>query len=442
MLDWWQTYDTWIVVTGALAAMSCALPGTYLVLRRMSMMGDAISHAVLPGIVIAFLMTKSLDSLPMFLGAIVIGILTALLTQMIRRFGGLDEGASMGVVFTSLFAVGLILIRVAADHVDLDPSCVLYGAIELVPLDVVTAGEGNLEIPRAVLYNGGMLLVNLLFVGLLWKELKISAFDPDLATSQGFSADMMHYALMALVAATTVTAFHAVGSILVIAMLIVPPAAAYLLTDRLGRMVGLSLVIAGSSSFLGHWWAVEGPSWFGFERMETSTSGMIAVATGFLFLTAWMFSPRHGLISRWISSFSLSLRIMRDDVLGTLYRITETGSTASRPVSRAQLRETLPGGPVFGTALWQLRVGGRIDCRDGGFVLTPRGEKSARKLIRSHRLWEGWMVEKMGLRPDHVHSTAERLEHITTLEMRTELERQAGEPEHDPHDRQIPREDE
>ena len=146
--SWHWGLDGWIVAAGILCAMSCALLGNFLVLRRMSMMGDAISHAVLPGLAIAFLVTNSRESLPMFIGAAIVGVLTALFTQWINRFGRVEESASMGVVFTSLFAIGLILIVRAADHVDLDPGCVLYGAIEMVPLDI--RNVFGFEIPRAV----------------------------------------------------------------------------------------------------------------------------------------------------------------------------------------------------------------------------------------------------------------------------------------------------
>ena len=132
----WFAIDSWIVVVGCLAAVSCALLGNFLVLRKMSMMGDAISHAVLPGLAIAFLLTEVRSSLAMFAGAAIVGVLTAVFTQWVSRFGNVDRGASMGIVFTTLFAAGLLLIVQAADHVDLDASCVLYGAIELTPLDV------------------------------------------------------------------------------------------------------------------------------------------------------------------------------------------------------------------------------------------------------------------------------------------------------------------
>lgn len=295
----WYTIDTWIVIVGALAAVSCAVLGNFLVLRKMSMMGDAISHAVLPGLAIAFLLTQARASLMMFIAAAVVGVLTAVFTQWISRFGNVDQGASMGIVFTTLFALGLLLIVQAADHVDLDPGCVLYGAIELTPLDVVWRPEilgVALEVPRAALVLSGVLLVNLLFVLLFFKELRIASFDPELATTVGISANRMHYLLMTLVAVTTVAAFEAVGSIIVIAMLIVPAAAAHLLTDRLGAMIVWSIVLALLSAVLGHFAALIVPTWMGFE--STSTSGMMAVVAGLIFAIVLLFAPRYGIVSK------------------------------------------------------------------------------------------------------------------------------------------------
>lgn len=298
----WIALDTWIVIVGVLAAVSCALLGNFLVLRKMSMMGDAISHAVLPGIAIAFLLTEARTSLTMFIGAAIAGVLTAVFTQWITKFGNVDRGASMGIVFTTLFALGLILIVQAADHVDLDPSCVLYGAIEMTPLDVVWRPELfglRLEVPRAALVLAAATLVNLLFVVLFFKELKISSFDPELATTMGVNANLMHYLLMTLVAMTTVAAFEAVGSIIVIAMLIAPATAAHLLTDRLVSMVVVSAVLAALSAVLGHVSALVVPGWFGYE--STSTSGMIAVMSGVIFAAALIFAPRHGILVRQLS---------------------------------------------------------------------------------------------------------------------------------------------
>lgn len=300
--DWNWALDGWIIAAGALCAVASALLGPFLVLRKMSMMGDAISHAVLPGLAVAFLITNSRASLPMFLGAAIVGLLTALFTEWIRGFGKVDEGASMGVVFTGLFALGLVLVVQAADKVDLDPGCVLYGAIELTPLDTVRAA--GWDVPRVVLTLGSVALLNLLCVLLFYKELKISSFDPALATTLGISARFMHYLLMTLVAITAVASFEAVGNILVVAMLIVPAATAYMLTDRLSVMLGLSVVFGLASAVLGHLAAITVPPAFGYE--STTTSGMMALAAGVLFLLAALGGPSHGIVSKLLHRARLS----------------------------------------------------------------------------------------------------------------------------------------
>lgn len=290
-----MSFDAWIIVIGALCAVAAALPGCFLVLRKMSMMGDAISHAVLPGLALAFLITGTRSSLPMFLGAALIGVLTAVFTQWINRFANVDRGAAMGVVFTTLFAIGLVMIVRAADHVDLDPGCVLYGAIELTPLDTIAIGP--LAIPRAALVNGGVLILNIGIITLLYKELRLSAFDPQLAETLGFSAGFLHYLLMTMVAVTTVAAFESVGSIIVIAMLIVPAATAQLLTRRLLPMLLVASAVAAASAVLGHLGAMSLPPLIGFR--DTTTSGMMATAAGLLFSIAWVAAPGVGLVARW-----------------------------------------------------------------------------------------------------------------------------------------------
>ncbi len=291
----WTIFDTWIAVIGMLCAISCAIPGSFLVLRKMSMMGDAISHAVLPGLAIAFFATGARDSLPMFFGAAIVGILTALFTQWISRFGQVDRGAAMGIVFTTLFALGLLLIVRAADHVELDPGCVLYGAIELSPLDQVMVGP--FQVPRAAVINGAILLVNLSIVILLFKEFRLSSFDPELSDTLGFSSGFLHYLLMTMVAVTTVAAFESVGSIIVIAMLIVPAATALLLTRKLIPMIALACLVGATSAWLGHFMAIRIPPFFGIE--DTTSSGMMAFASGIIFTAAWIFAPEEGLIARF-----------------------------------------------------------------------------------------------------------------------------------------------
>lgn len=290
----WTSFDTWIAITGMLCAVSCALPGSFLVLRKMSMMGDAISHAVLPGLALAFFMTGARDSFPMFIGAAIVGILTALFTQWISHFGQVDRGAAMGIVFTTLFALGLLLIVQAADRVDLDPGCVLYGAIELTPLDLVSIG--TFQVPRAAAVNGVTLCLNLGIIILLFKELRLSSFDPGLADTLGFSPGFLHYLLMTMVAVTTVAAFESVGSIIVIAMLIVPAATGLLLTQRLIPLLIIACTVAALSAWLGHYMAIRVPPWFGIT--DTTSSGMMATAAGLLFILAWILAPHEGLMAR------------------------------------------------------------------------------------------------------------------------------------------------
>ncbi|MGD8286577.1 MAG: metal ABC transporter permease, partial [Desulfobacterales bacterium] len=409
----WTFLDSWIVITGALSAMACALLGNFLVLRRMSMMGDAISHAVLPGLAIAFLITGSRESLPMLIGAVAIGVLTAFMVQGIAKLSNLDKGASMGVVFTTLFALGLILIRQAADHVDLDPGCVLYGAIELTPLD--TYEILGYEIPAAALTNAGMLLLNGILVIIFYKELKITTFDPALATTMGINANVMHYVLMTFVAATTVAAFESVGSILVIAMLIVPAASAHLLTDRLPTMLVISLMVAFVSAILGHIFAITIPGWFGFR--DTSTAGMMGVAAGLIFLLVFLFAPRHGLISRTLSQTMLALKITKDDILGFLYRYQELAVPASTPLKIDDLRKGLKLGFSANIAVWDLKRKGRLSIEGIGLNLTSVGEQEGRGLIRSHRLWEAYLCNQLSACATDVHLPAHKLEHFTDASM-------------------------
>ncbi len=298
----WTGLDTWIVITGVLICMACALPGTFLMLNRQSMLGDGISHAVLPGLAVAFLLTNSRDIFPMAAGAVAAGVLTAVLTQMVQRFGQVESGAALGVVFCGLFAVGLILIRVASDKVDLDADCVLYGSIETAVVDV------NL-VPRVAWISGGLLIFNALLIAFFYKELRLAAFDPALATTLGFNANAIRLGLTVVASVTTVLAFESVGSILVIAMLVVPAAAASLLTHKLHWLLALALVLAAASAVLGHIGAITLRRFVGglFGQSDlgaTSSAAMMAVTAGVLFLICWLVTA--------VRQFANRRRVARD----------------------------------------------------------------------------------------------------------------------------------
>lgn len=433
----WTSLDSWIVVAGVLCAVSASLLGNFLVLRRMSLLGDAISHAVLPGLAAAFFLTGERSSLAMFVGAVVVGLLTALFTEWVHNAGQVDEGASLGVVFTSLFAVGLVMIVRAADHVDLDPSCVLYGSIESTPIDRWSVLEW--EVPRVVVVLSAVLLVNLLYVAVFFKELKIASFDPGLATTSGYSASLVHYSLMTLVAVTAVASFESVGNILVVAMFVAPPAAARLLTDRLSTMVWLAAAIAAASAVLGHVAAITVPGWFGLP--STTTAGMMAVAVGLLFTAALLFAPRQGVVAKAWSRARLSLRILGEDVLGLLFRIAEKQADAG--TDHAALRERLGCREIpLRLVLTALHRKELLMRSLDGYRLTDRGAALARELIRSHRLWEQYLVEQAGMPADRIHTQAERFEHVTDRAMRDQLYEETSTSTIDPHGQAIPEEPE
>lgn len=278
--------DFYIILTACLVASSCALLGCFLVLRKMAMVSDAISHAVLPGIVLAFLISGSRDSTTMLIGAGLIGILTTFLIEFFHQKARLQTDAAIGVTFTWLFAIGVILISLFAGKVDLDQDCVLYGEIAYVPLDLVFNSNGDSLGPKAIFVSGGVLLVVLLLVATSYKELFITTFDPAYASAIGMSTTLWHYILMGAVSATTVASFESVGAILVVALLVGPAATAYLITDSFKVMLALAVLIGSISSISGYYVAY----W-----LDGSIAGAIATMCGVCFTLAFLFSPTHGL---------------------------------------------------------------------------------------------------------------------------------------------------
>ncbi|SHR52084.1 ABC-3 protein [Mycobacteroides abscessus subsp. abscessus] len=281
--------DFWIILIGSLVACSCSLVGCFLVLRKMSMIGDAISHSVLPGIVLAFLISGSRDSFFMMMGAAVIGLVTVFLIQMFHQ-SGVQSDASIGVVFTALFAVGIVLVSLFTRQVDLDLDCVLYGEIAYAPWNTISLGGMNMG-PKAVWGVGSIFLLNLVVISLFYKQFKICSFDPALAAAVGIPVMLFHYILMSLVSFTTVASFESVGAILVVGMLIVPASTAYLLTEKLSLMIVISMGIGVISSVLGYYLSYV---------YDASIAGCMITVAGILFLVALFFSPTHGVIMKKI----------------------------------------------------------------------------------------------------------------------------------------------
>ena len=276
-----------IQLIAMIVAAACALPGVFLVLRRMALMSDAISHSILLGIVLAFFAVESLTSPFLILGAAAMGVLTVWLVELVHHTRLVKEDTAIGLVFPALFSIGVILIARHAGSVHLDIDAVLLGELAFAPFRRLEIAGRDLG-PQALWMMSGILALNVLFLALFYKELKLTTFDTALAASLGISPAVIHYGFMTLVSVTAVGAFDAVGSILVIALMIAPPSAAWLLTDRLSRMILLSVSIGCGSAVAGYWLA---------HWLDASIAGSMATMAGLIFGIVFLFAPDRGVMA-------------------------------------------------------------------------------------------------------------------------------------------------
>ncbi len=276
-----------ILAIAAVTAAGCALVGVFLVLRRLAMLADAISHAILPGIVVGFLLAGTVASPLPLLGAAATGLLTVALVELLARSRRLKEDAAVGIVFPALFSLGILLITRFAGGVHLDTDVVLLGELAFAPFDRLVVGGVDVG-PRHLWLMAGVALLNLVVVTVFYKELKLATFDAGLAASLGLAPGLIHYGLMTLVSVTAVGAFDAVGLILVVALMVGPPAAAYLLTDRLAVMLALAVVLGVVAAGLGFALAV---------ALDASIAGCMALGVGAVFAVVFLLAPGRGLIA-------------------------------------------------------------------------------------------------------------------------------------------------
>lgn len=278
--------ELWIILTGILVGITCSIAGVFLVLRKMSMIADAISHTVLFGIVMAFLITQTLNGFWMLIGAACAGLLTAYFVQLLQT-SGIQEDAAIGVTFTSLFALGVLLITLFAGNVHLDVEHVLMGEIAFVPWDKWTLF--TIAIPKAVWMLLLVLVINIGFLLLFFKEMKLSTFDPIYAVSIGLPITVLHYGFMTTISLTTVAAFDSVGAILVVAMLIGPAATAYLISKSVLQMFVFSIGFGTIAAFAGYYIA---------KWLDTSIAGMMAAIIGVIFILVFIIEKAYQVLIR------------------------------------------------------------------------------------------------------------------------------------------------
>jgi len=276
-----------IQLIASLVAIACAIPGTFLVLRKMAMISDAISHSILPGIVVGFFITQDLNSPLLILLAALTGVITVVLVERIQKTGLVKEDTAIGLVFPALFSIGVIMIAKNANDVHLDVDAVLLGELAFAPFDRLFISGTDVG-PKSLWIIGSILVITVGLLIAFFKELKVSTFDAGLAASLGFSPALIHYGLMTVSSVTTVGAFDAVGAILVVALMIAPAASAYLLTTDLKKMLGLAIVFGVLSAISGYWFA---------HWLDASIAGSITTMLGLLFLLVYLFAPSKGLIA-------------------------------------------------------------------------------------------------------------------------------------------------
>lgn len=361
---------TVILVTAVLCAAACSLLGTFLVLRRMAMMTDAISHAILPGLVAGYFIAKGPNLLVGALGATGAAILTVTIVEALQRSRYIDGGSAMGIVFPAMFALGTVLVSRYFSNVHLDTDAILYGNIEFSFFDRLVVGDRDLG-PQSIWIMSTLLVINLVFLGLFYKELKLTTFDPGMAAMLGFSPAIVHYALMVVLSITTVGAFTAVGAILVVALVIVPAATAYLLTDRLIVMMGLSVLIGAVAA------------WAGYElafTLDASVSGGMVTMLGVFFLLALLFSPKQGLVAAMIRQRNNARRFAVDLLLMHLWT-HETTETASTESTLGHVSAALRWTPDHArSVIDRARSRGYIDLQQDRLLLTDRGRSHASSL--------------------------------------------------------------
>jgi ABC-type Mn2+/Zn2+ transport system permease subunit len=410
----------WSMATAATVSACCALVGTFLVVRRMSLLGDAIAHAVLPGIVVGVLAGGSLGGPLVMVGAVAASLLTVWLTQALRAGVGLADDAGAGVVFTTLFAVGVVIVSLAASRIDLDPDCVLFGVLEMAAFDLIPVG--GVMVPRSLVSAATVLVLVGLMLAATWRMQVFTAFDIDAARAVGVPVAAVTTALLAATAAATVAGFEAVGSVLVVSMLVVPAAAAELLVRRMHHVAAVAVLIAVVSACVG---------WLAAWTLDTSAAGMIAVVLGGWYFVAVCCAPEDGLLARAVAGVALAWRVACEDSLARIWRAQEaTGAGGvALPVPRSILERA--------ASAW-LRTTGLVEVTSSGVRLSPAAAREAETVVRSHRLWEAWLGRHADLPLDHLHPPAEWIEHHLGLAMRQQIADELARDEADPHGREIP----
>lgn len=403
-----------VVLGSILLGINCGLLGSFLVVRRMSMVGDTLSHAVLPGIVGGYLWNQTKDPLSMLVGACIAGIIGSLLISAISATTRLKEDSAQGIVLTFFFAVGLMLIAMLPAGNKSGVDKLLYGQL---------AGMDTRDVSWLAKSTGLAVLV--CFVG--YRGFLVLSFDQVFGNLCGLPMRLLHYGLMLLTTVAIVLAMEAVGVILVSALLIIPAATAVLLTDRMSRIVILAPAVGSIAVIAG--------SFFSFVFDGLAAGSMVVICAASLFALAFCFSQKYGLVSQWFQRLRSKKQVVQENFLKSIYRFLEDRHLAMETQFSVNEVPTLDA-----SALRRLHRLGLVAIGDASdkFALTSRGLNDAKGIVRRHRLWELYLAQRARFALDHVHDDAEEMEHMMDDEDVARLAQQLGHPTMDPHGRIIP----
>ena len=408
----------------AVLGVTCGMLGSFIVLRRQSLLGDAIGHSVLPGVCLGFLAAGQ-RSIPMLvIGAMVAGLLATLLIALIQRTTKLKSGESMGLVFTGFYGLGIVLLKKVQDQA-------IPGASGL---DKLILGGQIAALSTADLV--AMVIVAVIAIGavvVFWRPLAASSFDEEFAVGVGIPARGVHYLLMVLLTVAIVISIQAVGVALVSALLVTPAATAYLLTDRLHRMVVLGAIFGAVAGLVG--------AFFSFLDNDAPSGAFMVLAASLIFGAAFLVAPRYGVLPRVMRRWEQRRRTQAENLMRTLFVIMERRGTEDRRFWVHDVAAQRQESPATVKQLARLATRrGWLDrhSRDP-IILTDLGLEEARRIVRNHRLWELFLTQEAKLAADHVHADAEYIEHVLPQAVLRRLEQMLDQPVQDPHGRPIPR---
>ncbi len=407
-----------VMLGTALLGATAGAIGTFAVLRRRALVGDMLSHAALPGICIAFLIMQDRNFIGLSLGALATGLVAILAVAILTRWTRTKEDAAIGIVLSTWFGAGMVLLSVAQRQTTGYPA----------GLNTYLLGEAAGIGRRDVQIIAGVALVCLLIISLLFKEFKLLSFDSDFAAAQGWPPLALDLAMMGTLAVVTIVGLPICGVILMAALIILPGASARFWTNRLGRLLVIAAISGAAAGVIGTFLSSPLPKqWLGVDLLDNTKyppGPLIVLSAASFFVVSMLFAPQRGIVASAIAEWRLHRRIAREHLLRALYEINEP---------RLPERASVPEADVIAQRHWRrwwvdwwlarLRSRGLIERDNGNVRLTPEGLVAAAQVTRTHRLWEMFLVESAGIAADHVDRDADDVEHILPQQLIEELEK-------------------